>query len=61
MEEKDIIIKNSIGVGQQRQLLELTRELSRALTEEEFLKIVSVYNSVVNRLIRQAEEEGIEI
>lgn len=61
MEEKDIIIKNSIGVGQQRQLLELTRELARALTEEEFLKIVSVYNSVVNRLIRQAEEEGIEI
>lgn len=61
MEEKDIIIKNSIGVGQQRQLLELTRELSRALTEEEFLKIVSVYNSVVNRLIKQAEEEGIEI
>jgi hypothetical protein len=61
MEEKDIIIKNSIGVGQQRQLLELTRELVRALTEEEFLKIVSVYNSVVNRLIKQAEEEGIEI
>lgn len=61
MEEKDIIIKNSIGVGQQRQLLELTRELVRALTEEEFFKIVSVYNSVVNRLIKQAEEEGIEI
>ncbi|MDU5110290.1 MAG: hypothetical protein E6248_07565 [Clostridium sp.] len=61
MEEKDIIIKNSIGVGQQRQLLELTRELARTLTEEEFLKIVSVYNSVVNRLIKQAEEEGIEI
>lgn len=61
MEEKDIIIKNSIGVGQQRQLLELTRELSRALTEEEFLKIVSVYNSVVNRLIKQAEKEGIKI
>lgn len=61
MEEKDIIIKNSIGVGQQRQLLELTRELVRALIEEEFLKIVSVYNSAVNRLIKQAEEEGIEI
>lgn len=61
MEEKNIIIKDSIGVSKQRQLFELNRELARTLNEEEFLKIVAVYNSVINRLIKQAEEEGIEI
>lgn len=61
MEKENIIIKNSIGVSKQRQLIELTRELVRALTEEDFMKIVSVYNNVINRLIKQAEEEGIEI
>lgn len=61
MKEKNIILEDSIGVSQQRQLFELTRELSKALNEEEFLKIVSVYNSVINRLIKQAKEQGIEI
>lgn len=61
MEEKNIIIKDSIGVSKQRQLFELNRELARTLNEEEFLKIVAVYNSVINRLIKQAEEDGIEI
>lgn len=61
MKDKDIIIKNSIEVSKQRQLIELTRELVRVLTEEEFMKIVSVYNNVINRVIKQAEEQGIEI
>lgn len=61
MEKENIIIKDSIGVPQQRQLFELTRELVKALNQDEFIQIVSVYENVINRLVKQAKEEGIDI
>ena len=61
MEDKLINIEKSIGVSQQRQLIELSRELSRVLTEDEFFKIISIYNSVIDRLLEQAKKEGVDI
>lgn len=32
-----------------------------ALTKEEFMQIVAIYNKTINRLTKQAEKEGIKI
>ncbi|MDU4953880.1 MAG: hypothetical protein E6X21_16320 [Clostridium sp.] len=61
MSEKRIKINNELGVREQRHLIELTQGLMAALTHEEFIQIVTVYNGVINRLMKQAEKEGIEI
>lgn len=56
-----ITIEKGISVSQQRQLIEMTRGLMAALTEDEFIQIASVYKNVVDRLSEQAKKEGIEI
>lgn len=56
-----ITIENGISVSQQRQLIEMTRGLMKALTQDEFMQIVSVYKNVVDRLSEEAKKEGIEI
>lgn len=56
-----ITIENGISVSQQRQLIEMTRGLMQALTEDEFIQIASVYKKVVDRLSEQAKKEGIKI
>lgn len=61
MEDKYIRINDGIGVSEQRQLIELTRGLMAALTKEEFMQIVAIYNKTINRLTKQAEKEGIKI
>lgn len=61
MEDKYIRINDGIGVNEQRQLIELTRGLMAALTKEEFMQIVAIYNKTINRLTKQAEKEGIKI
>lgn len=45
-----ITIENGISVSQQRQLIEMTRGLMAALTQDEFVQIASVYKNVVDRL-----------
>ena len=40
----------TIGVVEQRGLLEITRDLGRLLTEEEFDQIIMVYEKVTDRL-----------
>lgn len=60
-EDKYIPIHDGISIVEQRQLIELTRGLMSALTKEEFLQIVGVYNKAINRLTEQAKKEGIEI
>ncbi|PWL51809.1 MAG: hypothetical protein DBY38_12755 [Clostridium cadaveris] len=61
MSEKRIKIKNELGIREQRHLIELTRGLMAALTYEEFMQILTVYNGVADRLMKQAKKEGIEI
>lgn len=56
-----ITIENGINIPQQRQLLEMTQGLMKALTEDEFIQIASVYKNVVDRLSEEAKKEGIEI
>jgi len=60
-DDKRIAIHDGIGIGEQRQLIELTRGLMAALTKEEFIQIVGVYNKAITRLTEQAKKEGIEI
>jgi len=56
-DEKMIVSKSeTIGVMQIRQLLELTNTLKAALTQEEFLNIVSVYNGCIGRLLKENGE-----
>ena len=43
----------TIGVLEQRKLIEVARPLNRMLTHEEFIAIVNIYNGVINRLIKE--------
>ncbi len=58
MSEEKMIYSQSktIGVLEQRKLLELGRPLNRMLTQEEFIKIVSVYDEAIDRLMRESGE-----
>ena len=50
MEEENIIVNyETINVGEQRDLIETTRNLGRLLTEEEFNEIMMVYKKVIDR------------
>ena len=60
-DDKYIPVHNGIGISQQKQLMDLTRVLMAALTENEFIQIVGVYNKAINRLAEQAKKKGIEI
>lgn len=57
MNEDLIIIKNGISVSQQRQLLDITNTLARALTETEFVEIVKIYGSVSDRLLKDLDNK----
>lgn len=62
MNEESIKVNyKTIGVTEQRNLIEATRNLSKALTSEEYYKIMLVYNKVIDRLISEAEKQGIII
>ena len=42
--------ENTISIVNQRELIEITRNLGRFLTKEEFEEIMMVYNEVIERL-----------
>lgn len=54
--EESIIIEDGIGIKELRQLHELSN-INRALNNEEFLKIVFVYNQAIERLIKQERKD----
>ena len=47
----------TIDVVEQRGLLEITRNLGRLLTEEEFDEIMMVYKKVTDRLLAEVEKQ----
>ena len=47
----------TIGVVEQRKLLELGRLFNKMLTQEELISIVNVYNGAINRLLKENGEE----
>lgn len=50
--EERIELKNNISVAQVRDLLEVTQIIGKALTEDEFLQVISFYGKVANRLLK---------
>ena len=62
MKEENIRVNyETIGVVEQRSLLEITRDLGRLLTEEEFNEIMMIYKRVTDRLLTGAEKQGMDI
>ena len=62
MKEENIKVNyKTIDVVEQRDLLEITRDLGRLLTEEEFDEIMMVYKKVTDRLWAEAEKQGMDI
>ena len=56
MKEENIIVNyETIGIVEQRDLLETTRNLGILLTEEEFNEIMMVYKKVIDRLCNELE------
>ena len=61
MKEENIKINyETIGVMEKRNLIEITRALSNALTNEDYISIMSVYQKVLDRLEREAEKQGMK-
>ena len=57
MKEENIRVNyKTIDIGEQRVLLEITRDLGRLLTEEEFDEIMMVYKKVTDRLLAEVEK-----
>ena len=62
MKEENIKINyKTIDIVEQRGLLEITRDLGRLLTEEEFDEIMMVYKKVTDRLLVEAGKQGMDI
>ena len=63
MEKEENIRVNyeTIDTVKQRDLLEITRNLGRLLTEEEFNEIIMVYKKVTDRLWAEVEKQGMDI
>ena len=60
-EENTTVNYKTIDIVKQRGLLEITRDLGRLLTEEEFNEIMMVYKKVTDRLLTEAEKQGMDI
>ena len=57
MKEENIRVNyKTIGVVEQRSLLEFTRDLGRLLTKEEFNEIMMIYKRVTDKLLTEAEK-----
>ena len=62
MKEENITVNyKTIDIVEQRGLLEITRDLGRLLTKEEFNEIMMIYKRVTDRLLTEAEKQGMDI
>ena len=62
MKEENIKINyKTIDIVEQRGLLEITRDLGRLLTKEEFNEIMMIYKRVTDRLLTETEKQGMDI
>lgn len=61
MKEENVKINyETIGVMEQRNLIEVARNLGRAMTEEEYISIMLVYQKIIDRITIEAEKQGIK-
>ena len=59
MKEENIRVNyKTINIVEQRGLLEITRDLGRLLTKEEFDEIMMIYKRVTDRLLTEAEKQN---
>ena len=57
MKEENIRVNyKTIDIVEQRGLLEITRDLGRLLTKEEFNEIMMIYKRVTDKLLTEAEK-----
>ena len=57
MKEENIRVNyETIAIVKQRELIEITRDLGRLLTEEEFEEIMMVYKKVIDRQWNELEK-----
>ena len=62
MKEENIRVNyKTIDIVEQRGLFEITRNLGRLLTKEEFNEIMMIYKRVTDRLLTEAEKQGMDI
>ena len=62
MKEENIKVNyKTINIVEQRGLFEITRDLGRLLTKEEFNEIMMIYKRVTDRLLTEAEKQGMDI
>ena len=62
MKEENIRVNyKTIDIVEQRGLLEITRDLGRLLTKEEFDEIMMIYKKVINRLLAEVEKQEMDI
>ena len=62
MKEENIRVNyKMIDIVEQRGLLEITRNLGRLLTKEEFNEIMMIYKRVTDRLLAEAKKQGMDI
>ena len=62
MKEENIRVNyKTIDIVEQRELIEITRELGGVLTKEEFDEIMMVYKKVIDRLWNELEKQGMDI
>ena len=62
MKEENIRVNyKTIDIVEQRGLFEITRDLGRLLTKEEFEEIMMVYKKVTDRLLVEVEKQGMDI
>ena len=62
MKEENIKVNyKTIDIVEQRGLIEITRDLGRLLTKEEFDEIIMVYKKVTDRLLVEVEKQGMDI
>ena len=62
MKEENIRVNyETIDIVEQRELIEITRDLGRLLTEEEFEEIMMVYKKVIDRQWNELEKQGMDI
>ena len=62
MKEENIRVNyKTIDIVEQRGLLEITRNLGRLLTKEEFNEIMMIYKRVTDRLLTESKKQGMDI
>ena len=62
MKEENIKVNyKTIDIVEQRGLLEITRDLGKLLTKEEFDEIMMVYKKVTDRLLTEVEKQEMDI